>query len=67
MIAIGEEATSFIIKYRNAIAPEAKIVFSGFSGADAAKMKLPDDVFGAFSDYDIAKTLAMARRLQPDA
>ncbi|RVJ63779.1 sensor histidine kinase [Sinorhizobium medicae] len=67
VIAIGEEATSFIIKYRNAIAPEAKIVFSGFSGADAAKMKLPDDVFGAFSDYDIAKTLAMARRLQPDA
>ena len=67
VIALGEEATGFIVKYRHAVAPDAKIVFCGFSGADAAKLSLPSDVVGAFSEYDIAKTLLMARGLQPDA
>ncbi|MGN7806392.1 sensor histidine kinase [Ensifer sp. 22521] len=65
--ALGEEATGFIVKYRHAVAPDAKIVFCGFSGADAAKLSLPSDVVGAFNEYDIAKTLLMARGLQPDA
>lgn len=67
VVALGEEATSFIVTNRDAIAPNAKIVFCGFGGSDVTSMSLPSDVVGAFSEYDIAKTLAMARGLQPDA
>jgi signal transduction histidine kinase len=67
VIAIGEEATSFIVTNRNTIAPGAKIIFCGFSGATAAKLNLPDDVIGALSDFDIKKTFEMAVRLQPNA
>ncbi|WP_244621877.1 sensor histidine kinase [Neomesorhizobium albiziae] len=67
VIALGEEATSFIATNRKTIAPHAKIVFCGFSGATAASLNLPDDVVGAFSEFDITKTFEMAIRLQPNA
>ena len=67
VIALGEEATSFIVANRDAIAPDAKIVFCGFSSANAANMSLPSDVVGAFSEFDITKTFDMARGLQPNA
>lgn len=67
VIALGEEATDFIARNRNEIAPTAKIVFCGLGGTDAAGMSLPSDVVGAFSEFDIAKTLTMARGLQPNA
>lgn len=67
VIALGEEATDFIVTNRNTIAPDARIVFCGFSGATAAKMNLPDDVVGALSEFDIKKTFEMATRLQPGA
>lgn len=67
VIALGEEATHFIVTRRSTIAPDARIVFCGFSGATAAQMNLPDDVTGALSDFDIKKTFEMAIRLQPDA
>ena len=67
VIAISDESASFIVANRNAIAPDAKIVFCGFSRAIASKMNLPGDVVGAFSEFDIARTLDMARGLQPKA
>ncbi len=42
-------------------------MFSGFSRDSALKLNLPADVIGAFSEFDIAKTLELARTLQPDA
>jgi signal transduction histidine kinase len=67
VIALGEPATRFIVNHRTAIAPDAKIVFSGFGRDTASKINLPSDVVGAFSEFDITKTLELARALQPDA
>jgi ABC-type uncharacterized transport system substrate-binding protein len=67
VIAISDESASFIVSNRNAIAPDAKIIFCGFNRAVASKMELPGDVVGAFSEFDVAKTLEMARVLQPKA
>jgi signal transduction histidine kinase len=67
VVALGAEAVRFIIANRAAIAPQAKIVFAGITVAEAARMDIPGDVVGALTDFDIAKTLAMARRLQPGA
>jgi signal transduction histidine kinase len=67
VVALGAEAVGFIVANRAAVAPQAKIVFAGVSAADAAKMNLPGDVVGALTEFEIAKTLEMARRLQPGA
>ncbi len=67
VIALGEEATRFIVNHRKAIAPDAKIVFAGFSSDSASQMSLPTDVVGAFSEFDISRTLELARNLQPNA
>jgi signal transduction histidine kinase len=67
VIALGEESASFIVTNRNTIAPGARIVVAGFSSSTAQKMSLPNDVVGAFNDFDIVKTLEMARGLQPEA
>src|SRR6185295_14561074 len=34
---------------------------------EAAGLHLPDDVIGALTEFDITRTFAMARGLQPDA
>jgi signal transduction histidine kinase len=67
VVALGEESTRFISQNRHRIAPEAKIVFAGFSAETAAGLNLPDDVVGAFTEFDIGKTFEMAIRLQPNA
>lgn len=67
VIALGEPSTRFIVTHREAIAPDAKIVFAGFDRESASRLNLPGDVVGAFSEFDIAKTLELARSLQPDA
>lgn len=67
VIALGEPATRFIVNHRTAIAPDAKIVFCGFDRESASKLSLPVDLVGAFSEFDIAKTLELAHALQPDA
>jgi signal transduction histidine kinase len=67
VIALGEPSTRFIVDHRSAIAPDAKIVFGGFGRDTALKINLPADVVGAISEFDIAKTLELARALQPDA
>ena len=67
VIALGEEATNFIVANRDTIAPAARIIVCGFSAAAAMQLNLPDDVVGAFSEFDIRKTLEMATRLQPEA
>lgn len=67
VIALGAESISFIVANRDKIAPEARIVYTGISTLEAAGMHLPDDVFGALTEFDITKTLSMAHSLQPDA
>ncbi|MFS8115209.1 HAMP domain-containing sensor histidine kinase [Rhizobium jaguaris] len=67
VIALGEESARFIVQNRNGLADHAKIIFGGFSRATANNLKLPDDMIGALSEFDILKTAEMARRLQPQA
>ncbi|NZD60144.1 HAMP domain-containing histidine kinase [Rhizobium sp. WYCCWR 11290] len=67
VIALGKESTSFIVENRNAIAPNAKIVFGGFGSATANELHLPDDVVGALTEFEIRKTAEMAIGLQPNA
>src|SRR5262249_6945480 len=63
----GSESLSFIVANRSTIAPHARILYVGMSKVEAAGMHLPDDVFGALTEFDVTKTIAMARGLQPDA
>ncbi|CAN7345643.1 HAMP domain-containing histidine kinase [Phyllobacterium sp. LjRoot231] len=67
VIALGGEAATFIVSNRTSIAPGARIISTGFSRASALKMNLPPDVAAAFTEFDIVKTLEMARGLQPEA
>lgn len=67
VVALGEESANFIVTNRDAIAPGAQIVVTGFSSSTARAMRLPSDVVGAFNEYDITKTLEMASNLQPKA
>ena len=67
IIALGEEFTRFIVDRRHMIAPDGQIVFGGFSSDTASDLNLPSGVVGAVSEFDITKTLELARELQPDA
>jgi len=67
VIALGEESARFIVRNRGGLADHARIIFGGFSRATANDLKLPSDVIGAVSEFDILKTAQLARRLQPQA
>ncbi|UXN63987.1 sensor histidine kinase [Phyllobacterium sp. A18/5-2] len=67
VVALGEESASFIVTNRNIIAPGAQILVTGFSKSTAESMRLPSDVVGVFNEYDVTKTLELARSLQPQA
>ncbi|WP_164830937.1 sensor histidine kinase [Sinorhizobium meliloti] len=66
---IGRMARYLSAKYadRRELAASAKVIVAGFSSFTAEEMDLPNDVVGAFSDFDIVKTAEMARGLQPEA
>lgn len=67
VIALGEQSAKFILTHRGAIAKDAQIIAAGFNRSTARRMNLPSDVVGAFTEFDIAKTADLARRLQPSA
>lgn len=67
VIALGEVSARFISANRRELAASAKIIVAGFSSSTAEEMDLPNDVVGAFSEFDIVKTAEMARGLQPEA
>jgi hypothetical protein len=67
VVTLGPEALRFILKHRDAIAPMAPIVFAATSSAALTTINPPTDVTGVISDFDLAKTMALAERLQPSA
>lgn len=67
IIALGPASIDFILAHRQTIAPEARIVYTGTSKVEASGMDLPAGVFGALTEFDITRTVEMARGLQPDA
>lgn len=67
VIALGEQSAKFVVTHRATLAGDAKIIVAGFNKSTALKLNLPPDVIGAFTEFNIIKTAALARRLHPSA
>ncbi|MFO1144971.1 MAG: ATP-binding protein [Amaricoccus sp.] len=67
ILAFGRSALDYAVAHRGDLGISAPIVFGGVTDASLAGVALPADAYGVSSRYSIAGTLALARRLQPDA
>ena len=67
VITAGREASAFILKHREAIAPNVPIVVCCLPAETFAALGGPNKITGVISGRDISKTLDLAERLQPDA
>jgi PAS domain S-box-containing protein len=67
VIVLNTESQRFATRYRNIFAPDVPIVFCCVTRALMDSAPLPPDVTGIVSEYDITKSVELARRLQPDA
>ena len=67
VIALGSSALPFIVKHREAITPSVPVVFAGISPANFSASRPPPDVTGILTEFDLAKTLALAEALQPSS
>jgi PAS domain S-box-containing protein len=66
-MSMGGEALPFVVKHRDVFAPKVPVVFTGVSPANYASVRPPPDVTGIIIELNLAKTLALAERLQPNA
>src|SRR5262249_59032392 len=67
LIPMGRAAIPFMLKYRDLIAPKSPVIIASVTGRDATEAAgLADTVF-VTTRYNFAKTLDLARRLQPKA
>ena len=67
ILAFGRTALDHALAHRGALGMSAPVVFGGVTDGTLAGIDLPADVHGVSSRYSVAGTLALARRLQPDA
>jgi PAS domain S-box-containing protein len=67
VIVVGSPALRFTMKYRDVIAPQIPIVFSGISWASYASAQPPPDVTGMIVELNLDRTLDLAGQLQPNA
>jgi PAS domain S-box-containing protein len=67
IIPLGTEAYRFAIKYRGIFAPNIPIVFCCVTPELATAKDRPRDVTGDYGEFEAGKTIALARRLQPNA
>ena len=67
VITAGREASAFILKYREEIAPNAPLVVCCMSAEALAALGASDKITGVISGREIARTLDLAERLQPGA
>jgi PAS domain S-box-containing protein len=61
------EGLRFATKYRDIIAPNVPIVFCCVPPQIATAADRPNDVTGVYTQFDVGKTIELARQLQPDA
>jgi PAS domain S-box-containing protein len=61
------EGLRFAIKYRDTIAPNVAVIFCCVTPQIATAADRPKDVTGVYTQFDVGKTIALARRLQPQA
>ncbi len=67
VMALGNLALQFIVKHRDAIAPAVPVVFAGIRPAAYSASRLPTDVTGIITEFNLDKTLTLAEALQPAA
>ena len=67
LIPMGRAAIPFMLKYRDAVAPRSPVIITSVTTRDAIEAAgLTNTVF-VTTRYNFAKTLDLARRLQPSA
>src|SRR6476620_8683403 len=64
---IGSVALPVIVRHRDDFAPNAPVVFTSGSPQNYGALRLPSNITGIISEFDLDKTLALAERLQPEA
>jgi signal transduction histidine kinase len=67
LIPLGRGAVPFMLQYRKVIAPDAPVIMTSVPARATREASGLDNAVWVVTDYDFAKTLAFARRLQPDA
>jgi PAS domain S-box-containing protein len=67
VITLGSAALPFIVRHRDEIAPNTPVVFTAVSPQNFSALRLPPDITGIISEFNLDRTLALAERLQPEA
>jgi C4-dicarboxylate-specific signal transduction histidine kinase len=67
LIALGRAAIPFMAKYRDVIAPRVPIIIASVPVGQVAQADPLANTVSVVTDYNFAKTLELARRLQPEA
>jgi signal transduction histidine kinase len=67
ILTFGRAALDYAVEHRGELGIAAPVVFGGVTDSTLAGVELPADVHGVSSRYSVSGTLALARRLQPDA
>ena len=67
VVMIGISGVPFLLQYRDVIAPGVPVVLSDVTRATYEAMRLPPGITAVINDYNPAKTLELAERLQPGA
>jgi hypothetical protein len=67
LITTSPPALRFVLEHRALLFPRVPVVFALVAARELPPGPLPDDVIGILDQFDPAKTVEMARRLQPQA
>ncbi|MET3838721.1 ABC transporter substrate binding protein [Bradyrhizobium sp. OAE829] len=66
VMALGSAALPFVVKHRD-LFPKVPVVFASISPQTYAALRPPPGITGIVTAFDLAKTLSLAERLQPEA
>jgi C4-dicarboxylate-specific signal transduction histidine kinase/ABC-type uncharacterized transport system substrate-binding protein len=67
VMTLGSAALPFLLKYRDLLFPDTPVVFTSISPQTYAALRPPPEVTGIVTEFNLAKTLSLAERLQPGA
>jgi signal transduction histidine kinase/ABC-type uncharacterized transport system substrate-binding protein len=67
VMTLGSAALPFILRHRDILFPNSPVVFTSISAQTFGALRPPPDVTGIVTEFDLAKTLSLAERLQPNA
>jgi signal transduction histidine kinase len=67
LIALGRAAIPFLAKNRNALAPNVPTIIANVPAREVTKTDHFDNLFFVATEYSFARTLELARQLQPKA